>query len=44
MGQKLCAVTSSGVCIIAQKLDEIGGDVMPTHHPSMVTELSLGDI
>lgn len=41
---QLCTVTNSGICIMAWKLDEIGGVVMPTHHPSLITEIPIGNI
>ena len=29
---------------MAWKLDEMGGVVMPIHHPSMIIEIAIGDI
>lgn len=38
------AMMNSEICIMAWKSDEIGGVVMPTHQPSLITVISIGDI
>lgn len=40
----MCAVKNSEICIMAWKLDEIGGVVMCTHLPSLITEIPIGGI